>query len=41
MLPDLGPATRQRLEREMQGHLLGTAELMGTYQRGERTSARR
>ncbi|HYZ89904.1 MAG TPA: YbhB/YbcL family Raf kinase inhibitor-like protein [Myxococcales bacterium] len=34
VLADLGPVTRQRLEREMQGHLLGTAELMGTYQRG-------
>jgi Raf kinase inhibitor-like YbhB/YbcL family protein len=33
MLPDLGSPNRQRLQREMQGHLLGSAELMGTYQR--------
>ena len=32
-LPDLGSPNRQRLQREMQGHLLGSAELMGTYQR--------
>ena len=41
VLDDLGPATRQHIEREMQGHLLGTAELMGTYQRGGRTPDRR
>ena len=41
VLPDLGPATRQQIEREMQGHLLGSAELMGTYQRGGRTADRR
>jgi Raf kinase inhibitor-like YbhB/YbcL family protein len=40
VLPDLGPVTRQTLEREMQGHLLGNAELMGTYQRGGRTADR-
>ena len=34
VLPDLEKPTRQRLQREMQGHLLGSAELMGTYQRG-------
>ena len=34
VLPDLGTPTRQRLQGEMQEHLLGTAELMGTYQRG-------
>jgi Raf kinase inhibitor-like YbhB/YbcL family protein len=33
MLPDLGSPDRQALQREMQGHLLGSAELMGTYQR--------
>lgn len=33
-LPDLGTPNRQQLQREMQGHLLGSAELMGTYQRG-------
>ena len=32
-MPDLGSPNRQRLQREMQGHLLGSAELMGTYQR--------
>jgi len=31
----------QVIEREMQGHLLGSAELMGTYQRGGRTPDRR
>ena len=41
VLPDLGAVTRQRLEQEMQGHLLGTAELMGTYQRGERKAGRK
>ena len=34
VLPDLGAPNRQKLQREMQGHLLGSAELMGTYQRG-------
>src|SRR5216683_3173243 len=33
VLPDLEKPDRQRLQREMQGHLLGTGELMGTYQR--------
>ena len=33
VLPDLGSPNRQALQREMQGHLLGSAELMGTYQR--------
>jgi Raf kinase inhibitor-like YbhB/YbcL family protein len=33
VLPDLESPNRQRLQREMQGHLLGSAELMGTYQR--------
>ena len=37
----LNTATRQKIEREMQGHLLGSAELMGTYQRGGRTADRR
>ncbi len=33
-LPDLGPtAGRAALEQAMAGHLLGTAVLMGTYQR--------
>jgi len=33
-LPDLDRPSRPRLQKEMQGHLLGSAELMGTYQRG-------
>src|SRR5262245_4957851 len=34
MLPDLGAsAVRADLERAMRGHVLGTATLMGTYQR--------
>jgi Raf kinase inhibitor-like YbhB/YbcL family protein len=33
VLPDVDKPTRQWLQREMQGHLLGSAELMGTYQR--------
>ena len=33
-LPDLGTPARQRLERAMKDHLLGSAELVGTYQRG-------
>lgn len=31
-LGDLGAATRDELERAMEGHILGSAELMGTYQ---------
>jgi Raf kinase inhibitor-like YbhB/YbcL family protein len=34
ILDDLGLPTRQRLERAMAGHLLGKAELMGTYVKG-------
>jgi hypothetical protein len=33
MLPDMGPITRKQLETAMESHVLGTAELMGTYQR--------
>jgi Raf kinase inhibitor-like YbhB/YbcL family protein len=33
VLPDLGTPTRQRLEREMAGHILGKVELMGTYEK--------
>jgi Raf kinase inhibitor-like YbhB/YbcL family protein len=33
VLPDLGTPARQRLERAMAGHLIGKAELMGTYQK--------
>ena len=35
MLGDLGSPTKKDLEKAMQGHVLATAELMGTYQRGE------
>jgi Raf kinase inhibitor-like YbhB/YbcL family protein len=33
VLPDLGLPTRQALLQAMRGHVLGTAELMGTYQK--------
>jgi Raf kinase inhibitor-like YbhB/YbcL family protein len=34
-LPDLGPrGTRAQLDAAMAGHVLATAELMGTYERG-------
>jgi Raf kinase inhibitor-like YbhB/YbcL family protein len=37
MLGDLGTPTKRDLERAaMQGHVLASAELMGTYQRGEK-----
>jgi Raf kinase inhibitor-like YbhB/YbcL family protein len=36
MLGDLGTPTKRDLEGAMQGHVLGSAELMGTYQRGEK-----
>jgi Raf kinase inhibitor-like YbhB/YbcL family protein len=32
-LPDLGAANRSRVDDAMQGHVLATAELMGTYAR--------
>ncbi len=32
-LPDLGAATRDRLLTAMEGHLLGRAELVGTYRK--------
>jgi Raf kinase inhibitor-like YbhB/YbcL family protein len=34
VLPDLGTPTRPRLERTLKGHILATAELMGTYEKG-------
>jgi hypothetical protein len=34
VLPDLGAATKAQLETAMKGHVLATAELMGTYQKG-------
>ncbi|HYA02780.1 MAG TPA: YbhB/YbcL family Raf kinase inhibitor-like protein [Syntrophobacteria bacterium] len=33
VLPDLGKATKQDLEKAMKGHILASAELIGTYKR--------
>lgn len=33
VLPDLGHPTKARLEQAMQGHIMASAELVGTYQR--------
>jgi Raf kinase inhibitor-like YbhB/YbcL family protein len=33
---DLKGATKSQMERAMQGHVLGNAELIGTYQKGDR-----
>lgn len=33
VLPDLGAVTKATLEQAMQGHILGQAQLVGTYQR--------
>ena len=33
VLPDLGTPAKARLEQAMQGHVLGKAELVGTYQK--------
>lgn len=33
VLPDLAHPTKARLEQAMQGHILGRAELVGTYQK--------
>jgi Raf kinase inhibitor-like YbhB/YbcL family protein len=33
VLPDLGQPTKAALEQAMQGHILGQAQLVGTYQR--------
>jgi phosphatidylethanolamine-binding protein (PEBP) family uncharacterized protein len=33
---DLKGATRSQIERAMQGHVLANAELIGTYQKGDR-----
>jgi len=32
-LPDLGTPTKAKLEKAMEGHVLGKAELVGTYQK--------
>jgi hypothetical protein len=34
-LGDLGKATKADLEKAMEGHILGRAELIGTYQKGD------
>jgi Raf kinase inhibitor-like YbhB/YbcL family protein len=34
VLPDLGDVTKAALERAMAGHVVGQAELVGTYQKG-------
>ncbi|EDZ68052.1 conserved hypothetical protein TIGR00481 [Nitrosococcus oceani AFC27] len=34
-LPDLGTPTKEALEKAMSGHILGQAELVGTYQRAK------
>ncbi len=33
VLPDLGPATKTEVEKAMEGHVLGKAELIGTYEK--------
>jgi len=33
---DLRDATKSQIERAMQGHVLANAELIGTYQKGDR-----
>jgi hypothetical protein len=33
VLPDLGQPTKAQLEKAMAGHILGQAELLGTYQK--------
>jgi Raf kinase inhibitor-like YbhB/YbcL family protein len=33
VLPDLGKATKQEVEKAMKGHVLASAELVGTYKR--------
>ena len=33
---DLRGATKSQIERVMQGHILANAELIGTYQKGDR-----
>ena len=33
VLPDLGKATKQEVEKAMKGHILASAELVGTYKR--------
>jgi Raf kinase inhibitor-like YbhB/YbcL family protein len=33
VLPDLGPATKAEVEKAMEGHVAGKAELVGTYEK--------
>ncbi len=33
VLPDLGTPTKPELEKAMEGHVLGRAELVGTYEK--------
>jgi Raf kinase inhibitor-like YbhB/YbcL family protein len=33
VLPDLGPATKPQVEEAMKGHVIGHAELVGTYEK--------
>jgi Raf kinase inhibitor-like YbhB/YbcL family protein len=33
VLPDLGPARKAEVEKAMEGHVIGKAELVGTYQK--------
>jgi Raf kinase inhibitor-like YbhB/YbcL family protein len=35
-LPDLGRPTKARLEEALQGHVLAQAELVGTYEKGQK-----
>jgi Raf kinase inhibitor-like YbhB/YbcL family protein len=35
VLPDLGTPSKAELEKAMEGHVLGKAELRGTYQKGD------
>jgi len=35
VLPDLGAASKAQVEQAMQGHVLATAELIGTYQKAK------
>ena len=36
LLPDLGSPAKAQLERAMEGHVLGSAELIGTYEKAKR-----
>jgi Raf kinase inhibitor-like YbhB/YbcL family protein len=36
LLPSKGPITKKELEALMEGHVLGSAELMGTYERQQK-----